>query len=235
MGFFNDTITGPDAYDIKITIENIQAHILSSKYSDGVDAETCSNMIGDLYMYILGKKHGALSLPAPALYPSEKYDVMWPEGSRVRSRRGSNVSASSHKHGSSRRDPLALDRPGNSRAYSGASSVTSTSKYSSRYIGIVEDDEDEAVLVAPPDRSSKREPEVPRRHSKYSKHSHSQPKAPGTMRLSNAAVRPTPSMERFMKPADDPEDDDDEPRRPIRQPNRKNTITGFADDSDNER
>lgn len=131
----------PNKIDMKITIENLQTNLSSSRYNAGLDAATTVKLIGQLYEYLTGRYTGAITLPAPANDPDNKYMIMWPEGQKIRSSTMSQSSIDS-KRG---KDEYALSIHRNTtRAINRASSVTSSvySFTSSQYIGIVDEEDD---------------------------------------------------------------------------------------------
>jgi hypothetical protein len=236
MNIFSSTVKGPDMADLKATFENIQATLSTRDYADGIDQATTIAMIGGIYKYITGRLGTALPLPAPVDYPDDKHRVMWPEGMKVKTRRGS-VSSTGSNHHVRRRPNFDLNpNIATPKAMSRASSVTSTSQYSSRYVGIAEEEED----VPPPRRKQEQVPPPRRRDShRYQDEYDEMPLRPrqpargtGTNRVSGAAMKPTPSMENFMRGHPD-EDDEEEvvhaPRPPRRAAGRK---PKFADDEE---
>lgn len=224
--------------DLKATFENIQATLWTRDYADGLDRDTTIAMIGGIYNYITGRLGTALPLPAPVDYPDDKHRVMWPEGMKVKTRRTSVSSTGSSRR--VRRIPNYDLNPNvaTPKAMSRASSVTSTSQYSSRYVGIAEEEED-----VPPPRRRQEQPQPSRRRDshRYQDDYEEMPLRPrqqpvrgtGTNRVSGAAMKPTPSMENFMRSHPDDEDEEEEqaraPRPPRRAAGRK---PKFADDEE---
>jgi hypothetical protein len=138
--FFSRTkyVEGADVEDMKITFENIFAELRDSRYDDGIEVETTIAMIMDIYKYVTGTSHGkALSLPAPALNPDDKYRTMWPEGTKVRtrSRRDSHTSRASSVASNGVRVPKVAQGYTNSRA-----SSTTSSKYAPVRAKFMEDE-----------------------------------------------------------------------------------------------
>lgn len=236
MNLFGSTVKGPDVADLKATFENLQAMLSSDEYAYGMDQASTVVMIGGIYKYVIGKLSHGLPLPAPVDYPEDKHKVMWPEGMKVRTRRPS-VSSTGSGHYSRRRNQYDLNPNTTSHhAMSRASSATSNSVYSTRYVGIVEEEDDEPL---PASRHGQRQP--PQKHSSHRREEdirevplrpRQEPKrSAGTHRVSGAAMRPTPSIEDFMKGQPD---EDDEPKEPPRPPRRLPRTTDkkpkFADD-----
>ena len=251
---WGNSIKGPELADLKATVENLRVTLSGDEYINGMDQATTIQMVGDIYSYVVGKLSHGLQLPAPADDPDDRGRVMWPDGMKVKSRRGSISSVGSGRY-------VKADRYGTPVAGAGvrggsrASSATSTSKYSSRYVGIAEEEEDDEPMPArraPPRRDSTRRyaPDEPDNYIRPKKHVSYAPddvqdlptrpsttrRPTGTHRVSDAAMKPTPSMERFI---DQPEDDGrnpweqpEEERRPARKPKTHSQPRqgGFADD-----
>jgi len=251
---WGSSIKGPEFEDLKSTVENLRVALSGDEYINGMDQATTIQMVGDIYMYVIGKLSHGLQLPAPCDDPDDRGRVMWPDGIKVKHRRGSISSVGSGRY-------VKADRYGNPVAGAGirggsrASSATSTSKYSSRYVGIAEEEEDDQPVPArrvPSRRDSSRRyaPEEsdnyvrPKKQVSYAPDeiqdlpikSSTTRRQTGTHRVSDAAMKPTPSMERFMdQPQDDgrnPWEQPDEERRPARKSNAPSRPKqgGFADD-----
>jgi len=248
------SVKGPELADLKATIENLRVSLSGDEYINGMDQATTIQMVGDIYLYVVGKLSHGLQLPAPADDPDDRCRVIWPDGMKVKTRRGSVSSVGSGKY-------VMADRRGTPIAGAGvrggsrASSATSNSRFSSRYVGIAEEEEDDEP--APPRRGVLRRdsarryaPEQPDNYVRPTKQvsyapeeTHDIPirrsttkRQTGTHRVSDAAMKPTPSMERFIDHADDdgrnPWEQPDEERRPARKskvPVRPKQ-GGFADD-----
>ena len=135
---------GPTVYQLKITYENICDELNSGRYSSGIDPETMADMLCQLYRYTTNVLNGKpLKLPAPMNDLEDKYNILWPEGTRVktRSRRDSFASEGSSKTPNGARVP-------NMRSQYGSSVASSTR--SSRYAPVKarfmdEDDLDDGV------------------------------------------------------------------------------------------
>lgn len=239
MNFFSSTVKGPDIMDMKTTFENLQAVLSGPDYIDGMDQATTVAMVGSVYKYVIGKSNSAIHMPAPASVPDDRHRVMWPEGIKVKTRRTS-VSSTGSGHHSRRTHTYALNpNVTTPRAMSRASSVTSGSQYSSRYVGIAEEEDDEPL---PPRRNPPPRGQPQRQDSRrYDDEPQGIPLRPrhepvrgtGTNRVSNAAMKPTPSMERFMRNEPDQEEEEEEvvhaPRPPRRTAARKSR---FADEEE---
>lgn len=224
--------------DLKATFENLQAALSSPDYVDGIDQATVVVMIGSLYKYVIGKSSSAIHLPAPTYYPDDKHRVMWPEGVKVKTRR-SSMSSTGSGHYVRRKSNYALDpHVTTPRAMSRASSVTSTSQYSSRYIGIVQEEDDEPL---PKHKMMQRQriqqgahpqednlQEMPLRLRREAVRS------TGTNRVNGGPMKPTPSIERFMKNyPNEPQEERDEPAQASRPPRRPAARKSrFADDEE---
>lgn len=249
---FRSSVKGPDLFDLKLTVENLQAALSGREYQDGLDQESTITMVGAIYCYVTGGLRYGLPLPAPACDPEDKHRVMWPEGMKVKSRRPS-VSSVGSKHNSGVNRYGLRNDIGTSYAKSRASSVTSTSKYSSRYVGIAEEEDDDPRPVRQPTQ----------RHDSFRKYNQPEPvdypksrkqvsydytdsprdlpirsntgkRSMGTHRVSDAAMKPTPSMETFMVGGGGVElGDESEPdREPVLKPrsSRHKKQSKFADD-----
>lgn len=98
----NSHVDGPSADNIKITFENLCQEFHGSVYENGIDPETATVLIHDLYKWLVGLSDSSpIRLPAPVDDVGDKHRVMWPEGStiRTRSRRDSHTSKSSASKG----------------------------------------------------------------------------------------------------------------------------------------
>jgi hypothetical protein len=137
---FNRTkyVEGGDIDDIRITFENLMGRLQDSKYDEGIDADTMVLTIADIYKYVTDTSRGkALRLPAPANNPDDKYNTMWPEGAKVRtrSRRDSHASRASSVTSNGIRIPKINQAYTHSRASSNTSS-----KYAPVRARFIEDD-----------------------------------------------------------------------------------------------
>lgn len=144
--FFSRTkyVEGGDIEDVRITFENLIFALQDKKYDEGVDAETIILTIRDIYGYVTGTSRGkALRLPAPANDPEDKYNTMWPEGAKVRtrSRRDSHTSRASSVTSNGVRVPRISNAYTNSRASSNTSS-----RYAPVKAKFIEDEAPEQVV-----------------------------------------------------------------------------------------
>lgn len=181
---------GPGVSDIRITLRNLQSLLTSDEYRSGLDNHGVARMLGDICVYISGSSSHRISLPAPISNPDDTHRLMWPEGATVKSKPRSNTSYASGVTRYSRSHSIAPNAYNSQHAYSRASSLVS-SAYPSRYVGIVESGE------TAPAYESKRQV-------------HNAHPTPSAMRVSGAVIKPTPSMEKFLRKTDTPDGNDDD-------------------------
>jgi hypothetical protein len=146
MNFFNRTkyVEGADVDDMKVTLENIFGELRDPRYDEGIDTETMILTLKDLYKYITGTSQGrALRLPAPAVDPQDKYNTMWPEGTKVRtrSRRDSHASKASSVASNGVRVPRVNQAYSNSRA-----STNTSQRYAPVRATFIDDDVPEQAV-----------------------------------------------------------------------------------------
>lgn len=174
--------------NVKTTLENLVAILNDGTYSNGIDPITMSHTVDDIYRFVSGDKNSRIRCPAPVDNLDNRFRLLWPEGATVTSRPTSDASRTSRtSHRSGRSHHLS------SRYTSGninpdltkrAMSVTS-SQYSKRYVGFIEEEDEDDYSTAPPHRSNHRS------NSSASKSS-------STMRVNGAVVKPTPSLEKMF-------------------------------------
>lgn len=187
MSLFGGTTrvpSGPNKSDIKTTLENVCALLDDPKYNGGLDPSSVVSLIEDIYEYVAGNKNKRLRLPAPANDPDDRYRIMWAEGAKVKSRPSSVSSKGSvDRHTSNKLSSIYSSRNSTeTKPIDRAMSVTSSSKYTSRYIGII--DEEPISLQQPP---------LPPRSNRRDSITGS-----NTMRVNGATVRPSNSLEAIL-------------------------------------
>lgn len=228
MSFFGGS-NKPNAYDSEITVGNICAILVDSKYDSGLDPTTTANTIIDLYNYFTHNKNLRIRLPAPVSDPDDSYCFMWPEGAKTSSRAPSNSSAMYKGR--------YLSNYNTEKARNRASSVVSSSKVSSRHIGFVDDgsDNDNSTHSNKQHKHSSSN----HKHNNSEKHkrqnsSKSSSNGSNIMRINGQVMKPTTSMEQILgspKVHDDEDKEEDEieaPRPPALR--RQAKFTGFAED-----
>lgn len=189
MSLFS-SIKPPNEHDLRTTFENLCATFADEKYRNGIDPNTMVDAINDIYLYVAGNKNMRIRLPAPMSNLDDRFGFMWPEGAKVSSRAPSNSSrVSVRKLSSNYTSQRAKDR---------AYSVTSSSRYSTKYIGFVEEDEDDGKRhvsrqTTQEKPSLSRTDTVTRRRSRSSKSSGS-----NTIKVGGQVMKPTPSMEKIL-------------------------------------
>lgn len=175
--------------DAKVTVDNIRSVLSGHEYVSGIDKDSAVKLIGQLYDYLTGRHEGPISLPAPAEFPDDRHRIIWPEGYKVNSRRMSSSSAGSRNEDA--RDKYSLSKHILSeRVVRRAASVTS-SMYSTRYVGII-DEEDEPE----PPLAIRVRPNVPERPTSTR---HDRRDEPRTVRIDENFIRPSPSVEAFIR------------------------------------
>lgn len=231
MGLFgNSSIVGPPIEDVKVTFENMCITLGEPIYDRGVDSDGVINMISDLYRYISGNKNMKIRCPAPADDPDDCHRIMWPEGAKVRSRTSSVSSRStSYRQSVTRLSDQYANRHSREKsaqkARDYASSVTSSSRYGSRYVGIVDEELPESPLVSngvvsmlSASRDARGE------HSKSSRVKIKQPPSSSsrnTLRVSGAVIKPSESLERIAGENNQGEDEDETPNNPPARQQRR--------------
>lgn len=181
-----NVLTRTSTTNVQITFENIVAILSDKKYDAGIERSSIINMLSDVFNYVSGDQNVRIACPVPMLDLNDRHQVIWGEGAKVSSRSRSGVPKVSYT--SDRRPSLSSsamrgERDAIKRAYS----VTSSSGYSSRYVGIAEDSEDEYTPSASVHQrpNSKRDSYV--RADRYN-----------PVRVGGSIVRPTPSIERMF-------------------------------------
>ncbi|KAJ4002536.1 hypothetical protein NW766_012861 [Fusarium irregulare] len=209
--------------DVKITLENLVAVLNSAKYKSGIDPETMIYTIDDIFAYVSGDSNIRIRTPAPIDNLDDRFGFMWPEGARVTSRAPSEGSRASRQSNRSRH-LSAKFTSGNIEPdlMKSALSVTS-SQYSSRYVGFIEE-EDEQPPVVQVQRPAQRRFGGQRRPSNASARQ-------GTVKVNGGVMKPSPSLERMFAGssiADDSLDGDelDIENRPVS--NRRNVRSNAA-------
>lgn len=180
--------------NLKITLENLIALLNHPKYNEGIDSETMSHTINDVFAYVSGDKDIRIRCPAPMSNLDDRFQYMWPEGAKVTSRPASNTSKASHRSGKPRR--LSSRFTGGNidpELARMAMSVTS-SAFSRQHVGFIEE-EDEYVTARPPLTQRRRSSVVQPRN---------------TVRVNGGVVKPSPSLERMFASSNIVEDNDDE-------------------------
>lgn len=138
MSFFSGGVKGPQVTELRGTFNNLCAMLTQDeRYRDGIDASGTATLLNDIYYYVTGDRNQRIRLPAPAIDPTDKYRVMWPEGATVNSRARSNASSRYSKVPSLSGKYTQKDA---NRASSVVSSSIASSKH--RYIPFASDDED---------------------------------------------------------------------------------------------
>lgn len=248
------SVSGPPIEDVKVTFENVCAMLNDDKYLNGIDRDSVVTLLSDIYSYVGGNRSIPLHCPAPVDNPSDRFGFMWPEGAKVSSRPTSR--SSSHR---SRHVPALSSKYVSKSTGSRTPSVTS-SAYSGRYIGIVDEEPPVSyrypadVPVSPTVQRGLGLDTPTRRYSK----SHIPPLNPSggideelskafgafsvretssTLPVPDAVIRPTKSLQQIYgdehNEKDDMEGDVDAPRqeRPVaRKHVRKTHNVGIADE-----
>lgn len=172
--------------NVQITFENIVAILSDKKYDTGVDRSSIINMLSDVFNYVSGDQNVRIACPVPMSDLNDKHQVIWGEGAKISSRPGSSTSRTSYtldRRPSLSSSAMRGERDAIKRAYS----VTSSSGYSTRYVGIAEDSEDEYT----PSVGVHQDPNSRRRG-----YGHADRYNP--VRVGGSIVRPTPSIERMF-------------------------------------
>jgi len=176
--------SGPQLQDVKVTLENLCALVDDPLYQNGVTSDGVVNMLQDLYKYISGDKNKRIRCPAPADNPDDRYRMMWPEGAKVTSRPSSVTSSRNY-------NIRRLSTEYNDTARRRAASVTSSGTFTSRYVGIIDEEESVGPLDTEP-QSVSIPFSITNRHKAQP---HGSAEVPNALRVGGTLLKPSKSMQ----------------------------------------